>query len=153
MTDAAKGWAFVAVQGVLLLLLILLPSADHWPTPTVVRRLGDVLFFGGLLLVVVAALRLGRALTPTPVPSQAGTLTTSGLYRFARHPIYTGVLAVVVGITVRSGNVVCLLVGAVLVIFFNVKARWEENRLAATYDGYRAYAEQTPRFIPRPWRS
>lgn len=152
VTDAAKGWAFVAVQGILLVLLVVLPSADHWPTPTPVRRLGDVLFVGGLLLVAAASLRLGRSLTPTPVPNQSGGLTTTGLYRFARHPIYTGVLALVIGLTVRSGNVLCLVVGLVLIAFFNVKARWEEDRLALAYDDYKAYADRTPRFIPRPRR-
>lgn len=150
VTETAKGWAFVAVQGVLLLLIVLLPSADHWPTPTAVRRLGDVLFIGGILFVAAASLRLGRSLTPTPVPNQSGELTTSGLYRLVRHPIYTGVLALVVGLTIRSGNLLCLVVGLVLIVFFNVKARWEEERLASTYTGYRAYADRTPRFIPRP---
>jgi protein-S-isoprenylcysteine O-methyltransferase Ste14 len=32
--------------------------------------------------------------------------------------------------------------------FFNVKARWEEARLAESYPGYRAYAARTPRFVP-----
>ncbi len=152
VTDAAKGWAFVVVQAILLLLLVALPSADHWPTPTAVRRVGDILFVGGLLLVAVASLRLGRSLTPTPVPNQSGELTTTGLYRFVRHPIYTGVLALVVGLTIRSGNLLCLLVGLVLIVFFNVKARWEEDKLATVYDDYRAYASETPRFIPRPPR-
>ena len=39
---------------------------------------------------------------------------------------------------------------AVTVVFFHVKARWEEAQLAERYPGYREYAARTPRFIPRP---
>ena len=107
---------------------------------------------GGIGLVAVAALRLGPALTPTPVPNERGQLTTDGLYGLVRHPIYTGVLAAVAGVTIRSGNVLVLLVAAVTVAFFTVKARWEEDRLREHYPGYDAYAAATPRFVPRPGR-
>jgi len=103
-----------------------------------------------LVAVGVAALRLGAALTPTPVPTERGTLITGGLYTFVRHPIYTGVLIIVVGLVIRSGSLLTLLVGVATVWFFNAKAAWEEARLAERYPDYPAYAAVTPRFVPRP---
>ena len=151
MNDRVIGWALVAVQGVLLAVLGLLPGSDHWPTPTWVETVSQVAFYAGLAIIAVAALRLGRALTPTPVPTAAGELTTTGLYRFARHPIYSGVLLVVFAMTFRSGHLVALAVGIVTYGFFHFKAQWEEARLAATYPGYADYASTTPRFFPRIW--
>ena len=89
MNKTVVGWLWVAGQGVLLAALVFWPGGDAWGTPAAVLAVAGVLFFGGLGLVVISALGLGRALTPTPVPTQSGQLTTTGLYGFVRHPIYT----------------------------------------------------------------
>jgi protein-S-isoprenylcysteine O-methyltransferase Ste14 len=86
------------------------------------------------------------------VPSASGHLTTDGLYRNVRHPIYSGVLLVTVGLVLRSGSVAGVAVGVALVVFFVVKARWEETRLNRRYPEYAAYAARTTRFVPAPWR-
>ena len=39
-----------------------------------------------------------------------------------------------------------------LVVFFSVKANWEEQRLVERYPDYPAYAATTPAFVPRPRR-
>ena len=113
-----------------------------------------VLFVAGLAVVGIAAFGLGRALTPTPVPTKAGMLTTTGMYRWVRHPIYTGVLLVVAGLTLRSGNVLTLVIAAATVAFFDRNAAWEERQLRRRYRDYDGYAAITPRFIPgtRPRR-
>lgn len=150
--EVVTGWLFVAAQAALLGALVLLPSGGDWTVPAWLRTAGYVCIIGGLVLVAVAALRLGSALTPTPVPKGGVELATGGLYRFMRHPIYTGVLVIVVGLMVRSGSWLTLAVGAVSLVFFNEKAKWEERRLAERYADYPAYAAATPRFIPRPGR-
>lgn len=143
------GWAFVGVQAVLLAALIVLPTGNRWPTPAALIVFGGVLIGLGLVAVAIAGLRLGPSLTPTPVPTAGGALVTSGLYQFVRHPIYTGVLLIVVGLIIRSGSLLTLAVGLVTFWFFNVKAQWEEAQLAERYPDYPAYAALTPRFIPR----
>ena len=150
MTDRTMGWVFVAVQAVLLVALVVLPGADHWPTPAWVQTTGLAMVVVGLGVVAVSSVRLGSALTATPVPSASGQLATRGLYRYARHPIYTGVLLIVIAVTIRSGSLVTPTARVTTVAFFNIKARWEEVRLNATYPGYGDYAQTTPRFIPRP---
>lgn len=150
MSRSAIGWTWVAGQVVLLVALVVLPGRDDWPTPTWVRTVAQVVFVAGIVVLVVASLRLGRALTPTPMPTSSGALQTGGLYRFVRHPIYSGVLLIVVGVTLRSGSVVTLAVAVATVVFFDRKARWEEARLAERFPDYAEYAARTPRFVPRP---
>ena len=149
MREAVKGWTFVAVQLLLFAALVLLPSRDHWPTPVWLEAVSIVLVAIGGLVAAVAALGLGAALTPTPVPTRKGSLQTGGLYRFARHPIYTGVLLAVAGWTLRSGNLVTALIGVATCLFFARKASWEETKLRARYSGYDDYARRTGRFAPR----
>ncbi len=149
LTRHQIGWAFVAAQAILLILLVLLPGKDHWPSPLLIDLLGLLLFYGGLLLVVVASLGLGSSLTPTPVPTSGGRLRTSGLYSLVRHPIYTGVLSLVVGIILRSRNVLVLVIGIATIAFFYRKSEWEEQQLRRRYPDYDSYATRTPRFVPR----
>lgn len=153
MKNHIIGWAFVAVQGLILLALIVIPGSDAWPTPSWVHTLATIAIFAGLALIGIASLKLGPGITPTPMPTSMGRLTTTGLYRWMRHPIYTGVLIIVIGMVAQSGNSVSLAVGLSAYVFFSVKARWEEARLAERYSGYSEYAAVTPRFFPRPARA
>ena len=148
MSDRTIGWAFVAVQIDLFAAFVVLPARTDWPTPIWVEAIGIAVVAVGLGIVVVAGRGLGSALSPTPIPRDDGVLTTSGLFARVRHPIYAGVLVIVVGLVIRSGSLVTLSVGLVTIVFFHVKARWEEQRLAETYAGYVDYARRTPRFLP-----
>jgi protein-S-isoprenylcysteine O-methyltransferase Ste14 len=142
------GWLFVATQVVLLVALVLVPTGTAWPMPGWLRLVSAGLTLAGLAVVVIGGLALGRALTPTPVPNGRGDLRTGGLYRFVRHPIYAGVLGVVLGVTIGTRQWAGLALGAVIVAFFVRKARWEEARLAEVFPGYQDYAAGTPRFVP-----
>jgi len=146
------GWLLVAAQTGLVVTLVLLPSGDAWPTPGWLEVTGLVIAGLGAVWAVVAALRLGEGLTPTPVPRPGGRLRTDGPYAHVRHPIYTGVLLIVVGITVRSGSAPVLGLAVSILVFFHAKARFEEGLLAERFPEYRVYAERTPRFVPAPWR-
>jgi protein-S-isoprenylcysteine O-methyltransferase Ste14 len=70
-------------------------------------------------------------------------LRTGGLYRFVRHPIYSGLL-----LTMASGSGFRLPTLGLLVLLLILKARWEETRLTQRFEGYGNYASRTPRFVP-----
>lgn len=154
MSDRTIGRLLVVVQIALLAALVLLPAGDDFTVPSWLRAASTIALVLGLAIVAVGALALGRALTASPVPNESGSLRTGGPYRFVRHPIYTGVLLIVVAVAARSGNWVTVAVALVTVEFFWIKARWEERRLADRYPGYGEYAARTPRFVPgfTSWR-
>lgn len=148
MDRATVGWIWVAAQALLLGALIFLPARDDWPTPAWLLAVASITFFAGLGLIAVAALGLGTSLTPTPVPTSRGSLKTGGLYQFVRHPIYTGVLMVVVAMTLRSASWIHLAIAIFTVLFFDRKAAWEEQQLVDRFADYPAYADRTPKFVP-----
>lgn len=146
--DRRIAWLLVLVQFILLGLIVLLPGADTWTLPDAVGRAARVLEWVGIIVMVVAAAALGRGLTAAPLPNSHAELRTGGLYRFVRHPIYTGLLLFAVASTILSGSVWIVGACAALVLLINAKARWEERHLAQRFAGYAAYAARTPRFIP-----
>jgi protein-S-isoprenylcysteine O-methyltransferase Ste14 len=136
----------VAIQGLLFLCVAVTALL---PGPTLFESLAV-----GIGLVVVGAAgmwwsgrSLGRALTPLPVPNGAG-LVASGPYRFVRHPMYTALVLVCLGVAVGSGALWSYVSCLVLAVFFDVKTRVEERYLVGAYPGYAEYGARTGKFVP-----
>jgi len=138
----------VAAQFLLIGVLVLLPGRQDWPVPATLKFACSIATVAGLAVMVIGATELGRGLTATPLPNARAQLRTGGLYRYARHPIYSGLILTMASVTVASGSGVRLLTLAVLVLLLTVKARWEETRLTLRFEGYADYAARTPRFVP-----
>jgi protein-S-isoprenylcysteine O-methyltransferase Ste14 len=147
-TDVRTARLLVTGQFVLIGVLVLLPRRDDWPVPGALIAACSVTTVVGLVVMVIGATGLGRGLTATPLPNAHARLRTGGLYRYVRHPIYSGLLLMMASITVASGSAFRLLTLGVLVLLLTVKARWEEKRLARRFEGYAGYAARTPRFVP-----
>ncbi len=146
--DVWSARALVVGQFVLIGVLVVLPNRHDWPVPTALTVACSAATVVGLAVMVIGATGLGRGLTATPLPNAHAQLRTGGLYRYARHPIYSGLLLMMVSLTVASGSGLRLLTLAELILLLNVKARWEETRLAQRFEGYAEYAAHTPRFVP-----
>jgi protein-S-isoprenylcysteine O-methyltransferase Ste14 len=146
--DQAVAWSYVAVQGLLLVAIVFLPRDTSWITSNLARTIGSTLFFAGVGLGIWSGIYLGRGLTPSPLPNGSTELVVKGPYAYVRHPMYTAVIALSVGITFKSGSVPVLVATIALIGLFAVKARWEEAQLALAFPGYERYMEQKGRFLP-----
>jgi protein-S-isoprenylcysteine O-methyltransferase Ste14 len=146
--DTVIAWVFVLVQFALLVLILFLPSGDTWTAPTWLATMAQWLQWVGAAVLVIGVINLGRSLTPLPSPIAHGELRTGGLYRLVRHPIYTGIMALVIGTAIRSGSVAVAAATGALIAWFAWKARWEESRLRERYPDYAEYAARVPRFVP-----
>jgi len=145
-----KGRLYVGAQGVLIFALLLAPRwAASWSVSPTVSAAGWALAAAGGVVLVVAFAQLGQALTPLPEPRADAELTTEGLYRWVRHPIYGGVLAMAWGWTAAHLSWSTILLAAALTALLNAKAGYEEGLLSDRYPGYAEYALRTPRFVPR----
>ena len=147
-----KGRLFVAAQGVLIVLVVLAPRlGDGWSAPPWVAWVGWALAAAGVVVALAAFPQLGRALTPLPEPRADAGLVTSGLYRWVRHPIYSGVLAMAWGWTLAHPTWATAVAALTLTVLLATKSRYEEGLLVARFADYAEYAARTPRFVPRPW--
>jgi len=117
--------------------------------PMILRLAGSLLFAAGLVLAVTARLQLGRQWSDIECGSVGADpkIVESGVYRFIRHPIYTGDLLLVAGLELALNSwLVLAIIPLALAVF--LKARSEEQALARRLSGYHEYQSRTKRFVP-----
>jgi 2-amino-4-hydroxy-6-hydroxymethyldihydropteridine diphosphokinase len=103
----------------------------------------------GVSMTLAAVPTLGPGLTPFPAPTSSGRLTTTGPYRWVRHPMYGGILLVVLGASVLGGSWAASGAAVILGIFFYLKGGHEERFLRIAYPGYGDYRTAVPkRLLP-----
>lgn len=144
---SAVSWVLVAVQGVLLIAIVAIPSSWGPSVPPLVL-VGGALVVAGGVVSLAAVWFLGRSLTAVPEPNGAG-MTARGVYAMVRHPMYTGVVIGALGVALFRGAVGAWIVAVALAFFFELKTRREERFLVTAYEGYGAYAARTGKFVPR----
>lgn len=103
----------------------------------------------GIFLVGFAVLQLRNSLSAFPTPTDHSKLITNGLFKYVRHPIYTGIMLSCLGFGLFSQSIWRLLVTALLYILFFFKAKYEENKLKAKFADYQSYSQKTGRFLPK----
>jgi protein-S-isoprenylcysteine O-methyltransferase Ste14 len=142
-----RAWTYVFAQVLLLALLVFL---DGGIGPQIHRfiLLGSALELLGVLGVLICAASLRSSLTVVPIPKEEGRLSTNGLYRYVRHPMYTSVLILALGIAVQSGSTIKYLLVILLYVLFYLKSVFEEKYLRLKYSNYAEYSARIPRFIP-----
>ena len=147
MTDKTKGNILVAMQFILIAMILLMAS-DEVNVPWI--YFGGVLFIApGIIILFLSIKQLGTSLTANPVPRDNGKLIESGIYKYVRHPIYTGLLLATLGSCVQSMAVVKFFIWFLLLALLIYKAQFEESLLKKKYPTYTDYMKRTGRFVPR----
>jgi protein-S-isoprenylcysteine O-methyltransferase Ste14 len=142
----AKDFLLVTIQFLLLIAFGLMPPG--FGAPFLLTFLGFSLTVSGILVLGFAFLKLSSNLTPFPTPKQKGTLETNGIYKYIRHPIYTGMLLTTLGIALYSASYGRLIITALLYFLFLYKSKYEEMMLLEKFEDYTDYKKRTGRFFP-----
>jgi len=147
MDDLQKGRLLVFAQFGLILILALFPDSENVNSQAEIA--GTAFLLLGLLLLFAGFRGLGKSLTANPVPVDDGILVTTGIYARLRHPIYTGLLVLTMGLVVSSGVWSQLIPWFGLLGLLIYKMRWEETLLSAKHKGYAAYKSRVPALFPK----
>jgi protein-S-isoprenylcysteine O-methyltransferase Ste14 len=78
-------------------------------------------------------------MTANPIPKPGASLVMTGPFRFVRHPIYGGVILVLMGTALFLDSLWGLAAAATLIPYFWVKSSFEEGQLRMRHAGYRTY--------------
>jgi protein-S-isoprenylcysteine O-methyltransferase Ste14 len=120
-----------------------------WPPSPAAYWIAVALLSAGLAFAIWARVHLGGNWSGTVTVKQGHELIRSGPYRYVRHPIYTGLIAALLGTAIASGTVHAVIGLAIIVVAFVRKLRTEEDFMRATFPGeYERYRNEVPALIP-----
>ena len=148
----ARGEWWVIAQGVLFLAAAIAPKwGAAWSSrmQRAGRIVGVPVTMAGLGLTATGFRALGENLTALPHPKDDATLVRAGIYGVVRHPIYGGVILTTLGAGLATANTTRTLLGGILALFFDAKARREEAWLVEKFADYPGYRRIVKKLIPR----
>jgi protein-S-isoprenylcysteine O-methyltransferase Ste14 len=111
--------------------------------------MGMVILIPATLLALWARFSLGMMWSHFVETTVGHQLRVSGPYRLTRHPIYTGVLGMLIGSLLITGFGIWIVYGLAGGWIVIRKMQAEERLLQATFgDAYQRYRRQVPQLIP-----
>jgi protein-S-isoprenylcysteine O-methyltransferase Ste14 len=109
-------------------------------TLTTIHIVSNLLMFGGLAIIAVGWRQVHRA---------QGALVTTGLYAWVRHPQYSGLFLISIGLLIQWPTIITLLTWPVLMAMYVRLALREESDMERQFgEVYRTYTARVPRFTP-----
>jgi protein-S-isoprenylcysteine O-methyltransferase Ste14 len=146
------GTGVVPIVVVTLLVRQIVPHGD-WSSLTFAapwaRFPGLAILLAATALTLWARFVLGVMWSAVPAVKEGHRLRTSGPYSITRHPIYTGLLGMLLGTMLVAGGGVWVISFPVAVVLIECKIRIEERFMTQEFpDDYPAYRKRVPQLIP-----
>ena len=142
-----KDYLFVSIQFILFFCFIF---DFDWSMKLgfTIQKIGNFIAVFGGVIIILALLQLNKNLSPFPTPKNNTTLLQNGLYKYMRHPIYTGIILLFTGYSLYQNSFYKLGISLLLVILFYFKSNYEEQRLEQKFPDYKLYKNKTGKFFP-----
>lgn len=118
---------------------------------SLIASVGIVLLVAGIIIRWTAIYTLGKYFTATVLIKEDHRLIRKGLYKYLRHPAYTGALMAHLGLGLSFANWVSLALSvAPFVVAALYRMKIEERALTEEFgEAYVQYARGTKRLIPK----
>lgn len=98
----------------------------------------------GILLVIYGWKQIHKA-------RQQGTLMIEGIYKYIRHPQYSGFLMITLGLNVMWLTIITLVMWPILAVLYWRLAKKEDKEMEEQFgEEFLEYKRRVPGFIPRP---
>lgn len=159
-SGTGRAWDFTffifVMVAVLILQPILLPilsfrTSQEWGF--FIQSLGIVLILHSLALHIWSRAHLGHYYAERVEVQPGHKVIHTGPYKLMRHPVITSFFGIAAGIFLINPAVTTFAALVYALWDFTRAAQQEEDLLTKTLPGYAEYAHQTPRFLPRLWKS
>lgn len=111
------------------------------PVILFICQLGNILMFTGIIIMGIGWWQIHRS---------QGRMVTNGLYRLIRHPQYTGLFLLTLGMLVQWPTLITMLMWPILMITYYRLAKKEEAEMEEQFgQHYLLYRQVTPAVVPR----
>jgi protein-S-isoprenylcysteine O-methyltransferase Ste14 len=103
------------------------------------------LISNGLVLIGFAVMWKGWSL----IHAAKGKLVTGGLYEWVRHPQYSGLFLIMIGMLIQWPTIITAFMFPVLLfVYYRLSKREEGEMIELFGEEYRKYMDRAPMFIP-----
>ena len=100
-------------------------------------------------LFISSKITLGKNYSPCYDQRKPKNITSSGLYKYVRHPIYSSNILLLIGTFMISGSYLMLVNIFILSFFYTISAYREEKYLITNFNYYNGYSKKTGMFLPK----
>jgi protein-S-isoprenylcysteine O-methyltransferase Ste14 len=156
----AKRWdrTFMMAYSLFLIALLIVPGLDavrfRWSNvPLILKGLGFVGLIPGLAFAFWAMKENAFASDVVRIQEDRGhTVCATGPYRYVRHPMYVGVILVMLFFPLALGSFCAYVPASVIIILFIIRASLEDRALQQELPGYLEYSRKVRyRLLPGAW--
>jgi len=146
------GSGMVPVVIIFAVVRVVVPRAD-WQSVTFhtpwVRFAGLAILLAATAFALWARFVLGLMWSAAPAVKEGHQLRTSGPYAITRHPIYTGLLGMLLGTLLVAGGGLWIVPFPIALILTEFKIRIEERFMTAEFPTeYPRYRKRVPQLVP-----
>ena len=123
---------------------LVLGFPESWilPAQVICTVIGQLLIVSGAVLAIAGWRQLHAGV-------RRGELVTSGLYRYVRHPQYTGFFLFLIGSVINWPTILTVATFPLLcLVYWRLAFQEEQDALRHFGDEYRQYMLETGRFLP-----
>lgn len=156
----AKSWdkMFMALYSIFLLILLILPGLDavrfRWSTvPSIAKVLAFLGYLPGFAIAFWAMRENVFLSDVVRIQEDRGhTVCTTGPYKYVRHPMYVGVILIMICYPFSLGSLYTLIPAAIIIGLFFFRTALEDKTLKKELPGYKEYAQKVRyRLLPGIW--
>lgn len=154
-TKNGGGWILRIVFYTIIILTIYFQSnidflsINLWPKNLPIRIVADIITALGLITMIWARVVLGRNWSANIVLKEDHKLITAGPYAFVRHPIYTGLILMVLGVVIYVNTLALAIFFIIFSFGAYYKAKKEEKFLLTYFpEAYPEYKKKVKALIP-----
>lgn len=148
MSNTTKDRVFVSLQIILFFAFILNVNLGIFELSLIIQLICFVFGLIGVLLITIALIQLRKSITPFPTPLKNASLITSGIFKYLRHPIYSGIILLFLSSGVYYGSVYKILISFLIFGLLYLKTIHEEKLLEEKFSEYLSYKNKTGRLFP-----
>ena len=159
-SGSGRAWDFTllifAMVAVLVLQPVLLPILSfrtNQPWGLIIQGLGVCIILAALGLHIWSRAHLRHYYAERIEVQPEHKIIDTGPYSLMRHPVITSFFGIATGLFLINPALTTITALLYTIWDFTRAAQQEETLLTRTLPGYTEYAQQTPRFLPRVWRS
>jgi protein-S-isoprenylcysteine O-methyltransferase Ste14 len=155
-----KSWdrKFMIAYSLCLIFLSAVPGLDavrfHWSNvPMIGKILGFIGFLPGMTLAFWAVKENAYASDVVRIQEDRGhTVCTSGPYRYVRHPMYSGIVLIILCYPLALGSLFTFIPASIIIALFVLRTALEDRTLLSELPGYTDYTRKVRyRLLPGIW--